>query len=178
MGYQIRPPTVKNGQVKVVRQGLGMSHTKQKHKASPTRFGTWVWIDGYMERGMTFMSRSAYAPKKPLGPDGEITDDQDEREAYWNRLEKWYKDLPSKFHHGWIDLDSMIYVGWTAEGIYTRSGFFNSGDWNLLTMKDALAGLRKITARGLGYQCTEGGNYSWIDNADIQVYVPKDTKIR
>lgn len=40
----------------------------------------------------------------------------------------------------------LIYCGWDRNGDVTRSGFFNYGDWQCMTVDDAAKGLRKLIA--------------------------------
>lgn len=179
MAYILKPPVIKGGKVKVVRQGLGMGHRKQDHKAAPTSVGTWCWLFGYMEYGMTFTAQSPYAPKRPaFFTNTDLEVNEAEATEYYDRLKAWYKSMPKKLRYGWIDLDSIVYVGWNHKGEVTRSGFFNSGTWNKLTMAQALDGLAIIVARSRGFHSKkETGHYPWIDKGDIQIYVPKTTKI-
>lgn len=175
--------TVCSQSVKVARYGVGMAHTKQRHAASPVRRGTWVWLEGFREPGMTFLRRQPYYPK--ISYDFDIYTERERLEANWKREEQFAKVSPAKWRYGWIDLAAMVYVGWTPDGDITRDGFFNAGEWNHLTMTDAVKGLRKIVAKAKGYAvgCPDYRNddlnfTNFIDNANLQVFVPKTTKIK
>ena len=166
----MKPPIVKSGMVKIVREGIGMAPIPQRHRAAPTKRGTWVWFDGFREPGMTAVYNLKHSPKR-----GNVDLPFDHPDNYSRRLDEWWRKNKSSLKVGWLKLDDMVYVGWTKDGEITRSGFFNSGDWNHLSVQDALAGLSKIVARSLAYKATKG--YHIIDNGDIQIYVPKTTKI-
>jgi hypothetical protein len=97
---------------------------------------------------------------------------------YHNRVEAWEKKNPSKRMVGWISLDDEVYVGLTKKGEHIRNGFFQTGEWECMTMREAIKAIKIALARFDAAVATdESGYYGSMDYGDLEIYVPHTTKI-
>lgn len=101
--------------------------------------------------------------------------------------EKGADNVPQRTCRRWVNLmvpaDALIYVGWDRNGYITRDGFFNSGDWNLMSTEDAMLSLRRLRARCLAISATDQAWQSmpWqriADPANFQVFIPAGVRVR
>lgn len=96
-------------------------------------------------------------------------------------------NVPRKRDRRWrtliVPADALIYVGWNRHGEITRDGFFNSGDWQLLSVEDAMKGLDRLIASCRAISVAPG---DWngmplrriVDPASLQAFIPASVHIR
>lgn len=83
-----------------------------------------------------------------------------------------------------VPASALIYVGWNRDGYITRDGFFNSGDWNLMSVEDAMTALKRHDAHILGHSLAPTGPYCGMplkrlaDAASYQVFIPASVRVR
>lgn len=173
--------TIKNNRVKIARYGITMKHVPQKHKAAPTNKGMWAFFDGYTDMSIVGSSLKVVEPSPPRNLDPFEDYKHPVMVEYYRKRDEWHKqkNSPGKWMYGWLDLESYIYVGWNTKGEITRSGFFNSGDWNTMTAEDAISGLRRLMSSVKAWMIVN--NYHRLDHAldfsNLQIYIPKTTKV-
>lgn len=96
-------------------------------------------------------------------------------------------NVPRKRDRRWrtliVPADALIYVGWNRQGRITRDGFFNSGDWQYLSVEDAMTGLRRFIvscrAISVAHETWKGMPlHRVIDSASLQAFIPASVRIR
>lgn len=97
-------------------------------------------------------------------------------------------NVPRRVGRRWVNLmipaDALIYVGWNRDGYITRDGFFNSGDWNLMSTEDAMEALKRHDAHVLGHTLAPAGPYRGMplrrlaDAANYQAFIPANIRVR
>ena len=82
----------------------------------------------------------------------------------------------ARWHTFTVPASKLIYVGWDSHGKLTHDGFFNVGDWQLVTAEEAAASLRRHINWVRGYATGRSGDdtrWRWYtDAASFQVFVP------
>ena len=134
------------------RYSAGVSPVRQDNRAAPARHGWWAFPEGF-EHGADNVPSLAHGSANRRG-------------------QRW--------HTLTLDGDALIYVGWDRSGTITRDGYFNQGDWQLMTVADAMQGLDRMVAWGRGYAASHPG-YSWrraLDMASTQVFIPASSGAR
>ncbi len=101
--------------------------------------------------------------------------------------EKGADNVPPGIARRWVTLmvpaDALIYTSWGKDGLITRDGFFNSGDWNLMSVEDAMLSLQRLKSRCLAISTTDNARHGmpWqriADPANLQCFIPASARVR
>ena len=166
-------PKIRNGHVEVIRWSIGVNPIVQTNDAAPCKKGWWAFFKGLDCIGISGGSVDAIV--------GRVTVDtpEDERQAIWDKRERLMK-LLLKGHTMLLPADAHIYCGWLPNGTVTRSGFFNSGDWQFLSVHDALTGAERAVAKAAGTALRNGygSPENYLDTADFQIFIPHTVRLK
>lgn len=130
-------------------------------------------------RGRYRMVRRS-AGLKPVYQDNRVAPARRGMWAFFAGTHKRADNVPmrpgARWHTFSIAASQLVYVGWDARGYITHDGFFNVGEWHLVTAEEAAARLRRhvALARGIavGHRCAPSQWPYFTDAANFQVFVP------